>query len=328
VEIEINRSPLVGELTAPQIEVSDQKQNEKEEPKVLTKKEMLEVFFKRQIAKMFREWSSDEQKVKWLNGTTDLSDMENTIIDSQHRNQLFLAVMTSKNDEINELEKCKTALKLPKLNISFRDKQGNTALHYAAGMGRKKLVEILLDNGADETIKNVQGETPAKTAMMFDFFEIAEMLGGDNEVSSTKNYKKNIVSKRNDKWNGGKQRFHENKQSEKDNYLSTDDALSNEDLKWLRMPDLHIPPQLKNVKFGQGKNKATPFVADFNSYKKEVSFHRAEVLKVEVVNNNSVERIEDRQSNDIGNNLEYAGLKAQVSNPEIVYKKSRKLAIQ
>jgi hypothetical protein len=40
----------------------------------------------------------------------------------------------------------------------------NSGLHYAAGYGRKDLVEFLLNSGADANRKNAQGQTPLKVA--------------------------------------------------------------------------------------------------------------------------------------------------------------------
>jgi len=40
----------------------------------------------------------------------------------------------------------------------------NSGLHYAAGYGRKELVEFLLNSGADANKKNAQGQTPLQVA--------------------------------------------------------------------------------------------------------------------------------------------------------------------
>merc|ERR1719336_2255304 len=45
------------------------------------------------------------------------------------------------------------------------DSQGNSGLHYAAGYGRKELLEYLLKLGVAVTQSNAQGQTPLAVAM-------------------------------------------------------------------------------------------------------------------------------------------------------------------
>ncbi len=45
-------------------------------------------------------------------------------------------------------------------SLDTADRLGHTSLHYAAGMGSKKLCTWLVDNGADINAKNILGETP------------------------------------------------------------------------------------------------------------------------------------------------------------------------
>nr|XP_027221663.1 uncharacterized protein LOC113813804 [Penaeus vannamei] len=56
------------------------------------------------------------------------------------------------------------------------NKNGDTALHIAAAMGRRKLTRILLESGADQTIKNKQNETPGDIAKRKEFEQILEIL--------------------------------------------------------------------------------------------------------------------------------------------------------
>jgi hypothetical protein len=60
-------------------------------------------------------------------------------------------------------------------NVNARDKRGFTALHRAAEMGHKEIVEILLDNGADKTIA-AEGHTPLSLAEMRANEAIVELL--------------------------------------------------------------------------------------------------------------------------------------------------------
>lgn len=45
-------------------------------------------------------------------------------------------------------------------NINLQNAMGNTALHIACFMRRTLIIELLLRNGADETIKNNKGYLP------------------------------------------------------------------------------------------------------------------------------------------------------------------------
>ena len=63
--------------------------------------------------------------------------------------------------------------------ISFRDFEGNTALHFAASRGFSMVANALL-NVAESTILNVsnsKGETPLHLAVESGFIEIAEVRG-------------------------------------------------------------------------------------------------------------------------------------------------------
>ena len=44
-------------------------------------------------------------------------------------------------------------------NMQFVFQNGDTALHIAAAMGRRKLTKILLESGCDKDSKNKQSET-------------------------------------------------------------------------------------------------------------------------------------------------------------------------
>jgi cytochrome c peroxidase len=55
-------------------------------------------------------------------------------------------------------------LKELKIDVNVQDYNGDTALHDAAMFGHEKIVEALLVAGADRSIKNKQGKTPAEVA--------------------------------------------------------------------------------------------------------------------------------------------------------------------
>ena len=60
--------------------------------------------------------------------------------------------------------------------INARDSLGNTALHYAARMGRPDVVSLLLELGADKRTKNISAESPADVAMRWNNRENALLL--------------------------------------------------------------------------------------------------------------------------------------------------------
>jgi ankyrin repeat protein len=60
--------------------------------------------------------------------------------------------------------------------INAKDPSGNTALHYAARMGKPEAVSILLELGASKSIKNISAERPVDIAMRWNNFENAVLL--------------------------------------------------------------------------------------------------------------------------------------------------------
>ena len=60
--------------------------------------------------------------------------------------------------------------------IRKTDSLGNTALHYAARMGKPEAISVLLDLGADKSTKNISAESPADVAMRWNNRENAMLL--------------------------------------------------------------------------------------------------------------------------------------------------------
>ena len=58
------------------------------------------------------------------------------------------------------------------IDPNLRDKDGNTALHYASLNDSKDIVQLLLDRGADIEAKNKKGETALHKAIYCDFKDI------------------------------------------------------------------------------------------------------------------------------------------------------------
>lgn len=65
--------------------------------------------------------------------------------------------------------------------ISCRDygnRDGDTALHYAAAWGRRRAAEMLLEDGADPTVTNDAGQTPMDDALLHGYDDILDMMKG------------------------------------------------------------------------------------------------------------------------------------------------------
>ncbi|XP_056638664.1 ankyrin repeat and IBR domain-containing protein 1-like isoform X1 [Diorhabda sublineata] len=63
-----------------------------------------------------------------------------------------------------------------KMDIAAQDKEGNTALHYAAQTGLKRCVELLLSHGATLFVENNDKLTPCDLAMRGSYHDIARLL--------------------------------------------------------------------------------------------------------------------------------------------------------
>lgn len=63
-------------------------------------------------------------------------------------------------------------------NVNAQDSAGNTPLHYLAKNGNKKIVQLVLKYNPDVSIKAVNGDTPLNTAVCWKNFEAVELLVG------------------------------------------------------------------------------------------------------------------------------------------------------
>lgn len=61
-------------------------------------------------------------------------------------------------------------------NINIQDNDGNTALHFAAEDSSLKMVECLISIGADLSLRNSRGETPAGLAELANRKAIRKVL--------------------------------------------------------------------------------------------------------------------------------------------------------
>jgi ankyrin repeat protein len=60
--------------------------------------------------------------------------------------------------------------------INAHDPAGNTILHYAAQISSSAIVSLLLELGADKTVRNTSGDTPAGIAQRWNHNDIAAIL--------------------------------------------------------------------------------------------------------------------------------------------------------
>lgn len=85
--------------------------------------------------------------------------------DEHHRN-LLMNIFLSDNPDDTPTALASTLL-TNDINIDLViDEQGHTALHWAAALGRTKIVDLLISNGANVCSINLEGETPLMRAAM------------------------------------------------------------------------------------------------------------------------------------------------------------------
>jgi len=75
------------------------------------------------------------------------------------------------------------------LKINWQDGTGNTALHYASLQNHPQAVTLLLSNGADANVSNLQGDTPLHLASRKNLIEVIQILishGADKNKANKK----------------------------------------------------------------------------------------------------------------------------------------------
>lgn len=85
------------------------------------------------------------------------------------------------------------------LKVSQRDKLGNTALHYAAKSGSRKLIKPLLDAGADPNNGNARGSTSLHFAVAGGHQEAARLLlqhGADANIKDKNDWSPSMLAER------------------------------------------------------------------------------------------------------------------------------------
>jgi regulatory protein SWI6 len=92
-------------------------------------------------------------------------EAEEEEFDEHHRN-LLMNIFLSDNPDDTPSALASTLL-TNDVNIDLViDEQGHTALHWAAALGRTKIVDLLISNGANVCSVNFEGETPLMRAAM------------------------------------------------------------------------------------------------------------------------------------------------------------------
>jgi ankyrin repeat protein len=108
----------------------------------------------------------------------------------EHHRSLLMSLFLSDNpDDTPSL--LASALLTKDINIDLViDEQGHTALHWAAALGRAKIVDLLIKNGANTCRVNYEGETPLMRAAMINccydnkcFTEMVEMMADSIPVT-------------------------------------------------------------------------------------------------------------------------------------------------
>ena len=121
----------------------------------------------------------------------EVSDLDVNIADRDGNTALHLAVWCSKDRGYTQLhEACgysrggvTEVLSLVYVRghkINVQDNRGNTPLHKACYRGHSDIVETLMLAGADETITNDYGETPAQVAESAGHSELLKLLDRDS----------------------------------------------------------------------------------------------------------------------------------------------------
>ncbi|KAI8973752.1 hypothetical protein BDF20DRAFT_907173 [Mycotypha africana] len=110
-----------------------------------------------------------------------------------HRN-LLMSVFLPDDHEEEAPSLLSTAILTKDINIDLViDEQGHTALHWAAALGRVRIVDLLIKNGANVCRVNYEGETPLMRAAMIAccyerkcFSEMVELLSESITITDKK----------------------------------------------------------------------------------------------------------------------------------------------
>ncbi|CAL8078244.1 unnamed protein product [Calicophoron daubneyi] len=100
-----------------------------------------------------------------------------SLLMSEFAKHAFPAHMAAYTGNLTELQ---GLINSGTIKIDERDEQGATALHKAAGQGHVEIVQWLCENGADTSISNHMGDTPADVARRYGELAVLKLLRPDN----------------------------------------------------------------------------------------------------------------------------------------------------
>ena len=103
-------------------------------------------------------------------------NMDPNIGDSEGKSAAHYAAEHNKLDMLSILLWYNRVHRRIAVDINAQDKMGRTALYFASEVGASRVVSLLLKENADASIKNHQGYTPAKIAVMNQQLDIVRML--------------------------------------------------------------------------------------------------------------------------------------------------------
>lgn len=97
------------------------------------------------------------------------------VLDQREKNAITSADVFTALDQ-GDMSRIVTCLKAKPALVNARDQNGQTPLHVAAQKEMKDTALLLLNMGADPTLKDPQGKTPADIAKQKGATSLAELL--------------------------------------------------------------------------------------------------------------------------------------------------------
>jgi ankyrin repeat protein len=87
--------------------------------------------------------------------------------------------------DLRRIDVVRTLLDTPGTSLSARQESGRTALHIASAAGDPDIVALLIERGADATLVDYQGHTPASLAELAGHMDIVEFLQAASQSTSS-----------------------------------------------------------------------------------------------------------------------------------------------
>jgi len=126
----------------------------------------------------------------------DYEDASDHLSDNPRHNSLLQNAVLD-----NDLTAAQDILHDKKIDVNYQNKDGRTALHFAAGQDNNALTLILLDHGANVALHDYQGWTPLHAAVDSNAFSVvktlldnkADLLAENFEGKKSVDYAKNDI---------------------------------------------------------------------------------------------------------------------------------------